>query len=264
MSGKPPTILVFDSGVGGLTVLGPIRNARPDAHYIYVGDTECFPYGELPEPTLIDRVTTVITAAAERFKPDLIVIACHTASTLVLPELRARLATPIIGTVPAIKPAAEQSKSRLISVLATKGTVKRDYTAGLIRDYAWDCEVTLVSARHLASHAEAVLRGEKVDDATIFEEIAPAFVKKDERKTDCIVLACTHYPLLLSVFERIAPWPVTWIDPAPAIARRVVQLIGEPDSDVRPPEAGIALLTQNSSWTPALKRAFADFGLVEQ
>ena len=261
MSGKQPTILVFDSGVGGLTVLGPIRQARPDAHFVYVGDTACFPYGELPEQALINRVTTVIKSAAERFKPDLIVIACHTASTLVLPELRARLAIPIIGTVPAIKPAAEQSKSKLISVLATPGTVKRDYTAGLIRDYAGDCEVTLVSARHLASHAEAVLRGEKVDDATIFEEIASAFVRKGDRKTDCIVLACTHYPLLLDVFERVAAWPVTWIDPAPAIARRVVQLIGEPVSDTHAPEAGIALLTRESDWTAPLKRAFTAYGL---
>jgi len=264
MSGNQPTILVFDSGVGGLTVLGPIRQARPDAHYVYLGDTACFPYGELPEQTLIDRVTTVITTAAERFKPDLIVIACHTASTLVLPELRARLAIPIIGTVPAIKPAAEQSKSKLITVLATEGTVKRDYTAGLIRDYAGDCEVTLVSAHYLAGYAEAVLRGEKIDDAAILKEITPAFVTKSGRTTDCIVLACTHYPLLLDGFERLAPWPVTWIDPAPAIARRVVQLLGEAAMDAITPEAGIALLTQNSSWTPALKRAFADFGLVQQ
>ena len=261
MSGKQPTILVFDSGVGGLTVLGPIRQARPDAHYIYIGDTACFPYGELPEQVLIDRVTTVIAAAAERFKPDLIVIACHTASTLVLPELRARLAIPIIGTVPAIKPAAEQSKSKLITVLATEGTVKRDYTAGLIRDYAGDCEVTLVSARLLAGYAEAVLRGETVDDSAIVKEIAPAFVTKGERKTDCIVLACTHYPLLLDIFHRIAPWPVIWIDPAPAIARRVVQLLGEPDNDTRAPKAGIALLTRATDWTAPLKRAFATYGL---
>ncbi len=261
MSGKRPTILVFDSGVGGLTVLAPIRQARPDADYVYVGDTACFPYGDLPEQQLIDRVTAVITAMADRFKPDLIVVACHTASTLVLPELRSRLAIPIIGTVPAIKPAAEQSKSKLVTVLATQGTVKRDYTAGLIRDYASDCDVTLVSARLLAGHAEAVLRGEHVEDAAILKEIAPAFVTKGERRTDCIVLACTHYPLLMDVFERVAPWPVQWIDPAPAIARRVVQLLGESKTDTAPSKAGIALLTQESGWTAALEKAFATYGL---
>ncbi len=262
MSGNPPTILVFDSGVGGLTVLAPIRAARPDAHYVYIGDTACFPYGELPEPTLIEQVTTIITEMAERFQPDLIVIACHTASTLVLPELRARLSIPIIGTVPAIKPAAEQSKSKLISVLATQGTVKRDYTATLIRDFAGECEVTLVSASLLAGLAEAVLRGEAVEDAAILHEISPAFVANEDKKTDCIVLACTHYPLLLAAFQRVAPWSVTWIDPAPAIARRVVQLLGEAKTDTATPPRGLALLTDEASWTNALESAFADYGLV--
>ena len=262
MSGKPPTILVFDSGVGGLTVLGPIRNARPDAHYVYVGDTACFPYGELPEQSLINRVTTVITSAAERFNPDLIVIACHTASTLVLPELRARLATPIIGTVPAIKPAAEQSKSRLITVLATQGTVKRDYTTSLIRDFAGECEVTLISARLLAGLAEAVLRGEVVEDQALIAEIAPAFVTKNDKRTDCIVLACTHYPLLIDAFPRLSPWPVNWIDPAPAIARRVVHLLGEVPMDALPSPKGLALLTSATSWTPALELAFHVHGLA--
>jgi len=262
MSGNPPTILVFDSGVGGLTVLAPIRAARPDAKYIYVGDTACFPYGELPEQTLIERVTSVITEMAERFQPDLIVIACHTASTLVLPELRATLSIPIIGTVPAIKPAAEQSKSKLISVLATQGTVKRDYTASLIRDFAGECDVTLVSARLLAGQAEAVLRGETVDDAAILQEIVPAFVAKADQKTDCIVLACTHYPLLLAAFQRVAPWPVTWIDPAPAIARRVVHLLGEAKTDTATPHQGLVLLTDEASWTKALESAFREYGLV--
>jgi glutamate racemase len=112
-------------------------------------------------------------------------------------------------------------------VLATKGTVKRNYTSALIRDFAGDCEVTLVSATRLAGYAEDALHGRPVSDNNLRTEIAPAFVEKDGRRTDRVVLACTHYPLLLDRLERVAPWPVTWIDPAPAIARRVVQLLGE-------------------------------------
>ena len=207
MTGHRPTILIFDSGVGGLTVLRPIRAARPDARYVYIGDTAFFPYGERDEAELITRVVTVINDAVRRFNPDLVVIACHTASTLVLPSLRAQLTIPVVGTVPAIKPAAETSQSRFISVLATKGTVRRDYTSALIRDFAGDCDVTLVSAPHLAAYAEDALHGKPVSDDALLAEIAPAFIEKDEGRTDRVVLACTHYPLLLPALERVAPWP---------------------------------------------------------
>ncbi len=262
MSAHRPTILIFDSGVGGLTVLDPIRATRPDAYFVYLGDTAFFPYGEREEDELIARIITVINDAVSRFKPDLIVIACHTASTLVLPTLRARFSIPIIGTVPAIKPAAESSQSRLVSVLATKGTVKRDYTSALIRDFAGDCEVTLVSASRLAGYAEDALHGRPVMDANLRAEIAPAFVEKNGRRTDRVVLACTHYPLLLERLERVAPWPVTWIDPAPAIARRVVQLLGDAPAGARQSDDGHVELTAADEWTLALRSAFAARGLT--
>ena len=262
MSTLCPTIPIFDSGVGGLTVLDPIRAARPDAHYIYIGDTAFFPYGAREEDELIARVVSVIDDAVARFTPDLIVIACHTASTLVLPTLRARHSIPIVGTVPAIKPAAETSQSRLISVLATKGTVKRDYTSALIRDFAGDCDVTLVSATRLAGYAEEALHGRSVSDDDLRAEIAPAFVEKDGRRTDRVVLACTHYPLLLERLERVAPWPVTWIDPAPAIARRVVQLLGNPPEGCASNREGVVSLTAADEWTPELRSAFAARGLA--
>lgn len=261
MTRHRPTILIFDSGVGGLTVLSPIRAARPDAGYIYIGDTAFFPYGERDEEELIARVITVIGDAVERFKPDLVVIACHTASTLVLPSLRARLTIPVVGTVPAIKPAAETSKSRLISVLATKGTVKRDYTTALIRDFAGDCDVTLVSTPHLASYAEDALHGKNISDDALRAEIAPAFIEKNGRHTDRVVLACTHYPLLLPALERLAPWPVEWIDPGPAIARRVVQLMGEKPEGLWTASKGIVAFTGAEPWPEALHEAFAKQGL---
>jgi glutamate racemase len=261
MSANPPKILVFDSGVGGLTVLDPIRKARSDARYLYLADTEFFPYGEREEEELVARVLLVLEQAASRFNPDLIVIACHTASTLVLPTLRAQISIPIIGTVPAIKPAAETSQSRLISVLATKGTVKRDYTTALIRDFAGDCEVTLVSAARLAGFAEEVLHGETVSDKDLQAEIAPAFVEKNGRRTDRVVLACTHYPLLLAALQKLAPWPVTFIDPAPAIARRVVQVIGEAEPNAASNLSVKAYFTRLPPLSDSLRQAGLAFGI---
>lgn len=230
MSGRQK-ILVFDSGLGGLTVYRAVRALRPDADYHYLGDDALFPYGALAPDVLIARVDRVIGEAMADFPADCIVIACHTASTLVLPSLRARYSVPVVGTVPAIKPAAAMTRSGLISVLATPGTVSRDYTQDLIRDFAAGVEVTLVGSKALAGLAERALRGEEIDRAAIAAEIAPCFVEKEGRRTDVIVLACTHYPLLLDTLRVLAPWPVEWIDPAPAIARRVVQVIGERRSD---------------------------------
>ena len=159
------------------------------------------------------------------------VIACNTASTLVLPHLRARFAVPFVGTVPAIKPACAASASKRVSVLGTEATVSREYTRALIRDFANGAEVTLVGSARLAGYAEAELNGTPAEDAAIAAEIAPCFVDRDGRRTDTVVLACTHYPLLLDRFERLAPWPVAFLDPAPAIARRVLELVGPPGPD---------------------------------
>jgi glutamate racemase len=220
-----PTILVFDSGLGGLTVYREIVKARPAANYIYVADDAFFPYGHHSEDEIVARVVPLIGDLIAEHQPAIIVIACNTASTLVLPHLRATYSVPFVGTVPAIKPACAASKSKRVSVLGTKGTVKREYTQGLIRDFGAGCEVTLVGAAELASIAEAALRGEPVSDAAVAHEIAPCFVDGAAR-TDTIVLACTHYPLLLDRMVRLAPWPVDWIDPAPAIARRTAELMG--------------------------------------
>jgi glutamate racemase len=261
VNNKRQTILVFDSGAGGLTVLDPIRKARPDAHYIYVADNAVFPYGELSEDVLLSRVRDVFDAVIPRFNPDLVVIACHTASTLVLPMIRARFSIPFVGTVPAIKPAAEHSQSRIIGILATRGTAQRDYTAALIRDFAQSCEVILHAPSELASKAEAALNDESVTDASILADIAPCFVEHDGKRTDTIVLACTHYPLLLVAFERVAPWPVTWIDPAPAIARRVVQLMGEASTDKAPEQPVQAVFTGPFAISAPLLAVLKGYGL---
>jgi glutamate racemase len=263
---RVPKILVFDSGLGGLTVLAAIKTARPDARLIYVADDAAFPYGNLSEAGLVARVTLVMARLVARFSPDLVVIACNTASTLVLPVLRERFRLPFVGTVPAIKPAAEQSRSRMISVLATPGTVARDYTRALAETFAFHCDVTLVGALHLAAFAEAEMRGEPAPDAGIAAEIEPCFVARRDARTDCIVLACTHYPLLLKRFEALAPWPVTWIDPAPAIARRADHVLNETGlamnrTQARPLEDHIIAFTSGMQPTGTLALALSIRGL---
>jgi glutamate racemase len=226
-----PTILVFDSGLGGLTVLREVVAVRGDAHFIYVADDAYFPYGHHSEQEIIDRVVPLIGELIERHTPDLVVIACNTASTLVMSHLRAAYAVPFVGTVPAIKPACALSKTRRVSVLGTKGTVQREYTRGLIRDFAGGCEVTLVGSPDLAALAETALSGGMVSDRDIAAELAPCFVgnpRDPSARTDAIVLACTHYPLLFDRLIKLAPWEVAWIDPAPAIARRVGDLLKTP------------------------------------
>src|SRR5438552_8083249 len=225
---NPPTILVFDSGLGGLTVLREIVRARPDAHYVYVADDAFFPYGHHSEEQIIARVVPLVGELIARHAPALVVIACNTASTLVMSHLRSAYSVPFVGTVPAIKPACASSKTRRVSVLGTKGTVKREYTRRLIDDFAQGCDVTLVGSAELASLAESALSGNDVRDEDIAAELAPCFVGDGTDRTDTVVLACTHYPLLLDRLKRLAPWPVDWIDPAPAIARRVSDLLGAP------------------------------------
>ncbi|MCI0601251.1 MAG: glutamate racemase [Beijerinckiaceae bacterium] len=225
---RVPKILIFDSGLGGLTVFAQVKRLLPGARLIYAADDAAFPYGELREDALVARVVQVMDRLISSSGPDAVVIACNTASTLALPHLRACYPNlPFVGTVPAIKPAASQSRSGLISVLATPGTVARDYTRELVRNFAAHCEVTLAGSSILAPLAEAFMQGQAVEDAAIAREIGPAFVSAKGGRTDCIVLACTHYPLLLAQFERLAPWPVAWIDPAPAIARRTAQVLRE-------------------------------------
>jgi glutamate racemase len=257
-----PTILIFDSGLGGLTVHREVAAARPDARLIYAADDEAFPYGPMEESKLVARVLAVIAALTAQHKPDLAVIACNTASTIVLPELRARFSLPFVGTVPAIKPACAASTSKRVSVLGTEATVSREYTRDLIRQFANGVDVTLIGSARLARFAEAELRGQPVEDIAIANEIAGCFIDSDGRRTDTVVLACTHYPLLQHRFRQTQPWAVSYLDPAPAIARRVAQLLG-------PPMAGEAAVSAQMVTTlgqkpsPELEKALFSFGIRE-
>jgi glutamate racemase len=251
---------VFDSGLGGLTVLREVVKVRPDAHYVYVADDTFFPYGQHSENEIIARVVPLMGELIAAHTPDLVVIACNTASTLVMPHLRAAYTVPFVGTVPAIKPACAASRTKRVSVLGTKGTVKREYTHALIRDFAQGCDVRLVGSADLAALAEAALSGIEANDAAIFAEIAPCFVEADgdfPAQTDTVVLACTHYPLLLDRLMRLAPWPVDWIDPAPAIARRVVALLGRAGEATD--QAGAEMIFTSKRPHNSLNRALGPF-----
>ena len=255
---QPAKILIFDSGVGGLTVFREVAAALPGAAYVYVADDAGFPYGNQPEAALIARILDVVGKAIAKHVPDLVVVACNTASTIALAQLRAHFTVPFVGTVPAIKPACAQSKSRRIAVLGTQATVRLEYTKTLIREFAAGCDVDLVGSSHLATYAEAELAGAPVADEAIKAEIAPCFIDADGRRTDTVVLACTHYPLLTARYRSLAPWPVDWLDPAPAIARRVADLIGE-----RPPATPARArieFTSGRAPPPALAKALAGFG----
>ena len=257
-----PIVLIFDSGLGGLTVLSEIARARPDVRFVYAADDAFFPYGRQDEAALAARVLAVMEELIAVQKPDLVVVACNTASTLVLPQLRARFKVAFVGTVPAIKPACAASRSRMVSVLGTEATVQREYTRALIRDFADGCAVTLVGSLRLAELAEAALKGEPVADADIAAEIAPCFVAGDGARTDTIVLACTHYPLLLDRLRRLSPWPVNYIDPAPAIARRVLDLLGPPAAGA-PALPARLIFTSGNAPSAELSRALGRYGIVQ-
>ncbi|MBL0371385.1 glutamate racemase [Rhizobium sp. KVB221] len=221
MNDTAKPILVFDSGIGGLTVLRELRVLMPERSFIYIADDAGFPYGNWAEPQLRERLLSIFKEFIRDHQPEVSVIACNTAFTLAGADLREAFPDhTFVGTVPAIKPAAERTRSGLVSVLATPGTVKRAYTRDLIQSFATQCHVRLVGSQNLARMAEAYIRGDKVPDEDISAEIAQCFYEKDGAKTDIVVLACTHYPFMANVFRRLAPWPVDWIDPAEAIARQ--------------------------------------------
>lgn len=256
-------VLFFDSGIGGLTVLREARVLMPGRPFIYVADDAGFPYGAWEERALADRVVGLMGPLLAEFEPEIVVISCNTASTIVLADLRAAYpATPFVGTVPAIKPAAERTRSGLVSVLGTPGTIARQYTRDLIASWASKCHVRLVGSDRLAQLAETYMRAGFVDEAQVKAEIAPCFLEKDGARTDIVVLACTHYPFLVNRMRKTAPWPVDWIDPAEAIARRALSLL-EPYDDaatVLGDTHDIARLTSGSP-DAAIRRLMHGFGL---
>ena len=254
-------VLVFDSGIGGLTVLREARVLMPERGFIYVADDAGFPYGGWEEEALTARILALFETLLSDYRPEICIIACNTAFTLAGAALREKFPDmTFVGTVPAIKPAAERTRSGLVSVLATPGTVKRAYTRDLIQSFATQCHVRLVGSQNLARMAEAYIRGEALSDDDIRAEIAPCFVESEGRKTDIVVLACTHYPFIANLFRRLAPWPVDWLDPAEAIARQARRKVPLVDGAEHPEDFDFAVFTSGNP-DFATRRLMQGFGL---
>lgn len=226
---KRPTVLVFDSGVGGLSIYDEVRQLLPDAHYLYVFDNEAFPYGEKPEQFIVDRVISIVGAVQARHQLDLIIIACNTASTISLPALRERYRCPIIGVVPAIKPAAKLTRNGIVGLLATRATVKRSYTLDLIGKFAGDCHILPLGSAELVDLAEAKLHGESVP-LPILRKILRPWLRAAE-PPDTVVLGCTHFPLLSQELQAVLPEGTRLVDSGSAIARRAAWLVDH-DMDI--------------------------------
>ncbi|HEX5238619.1 MAG TPA: glutamate racemase, partial [Sphingomicrobium sp.] len=185
MDAKSP-ILFFDSGVGGLSVLGPTRELLPNAPIVYAADTAGFPYGKRSEAEIASRVPALLGRLVERFRPRLAVIACNTASTIALDHVRAALDLPVVGTVPAIKPAAEISKSRVIGVLGTEATVRQPYVDDLAAKFAADCTIVRHGSPELVELAEGKLAGEEVEVEQVRAAAQPMFDAPDGNRIDTV------------------------------------------------------------------------------
>lgn len=252
-------ILFFDSGVGGLSVLQPTRELLPNASIVYAADNAGFPYGKKSDAELASRVPALLGRLVERFHPRLAVIACNTASTIALEHVRSALDLPVVGTVPAIKPAAEISKSRVIGVLGTEATVRQPYVDDLAARFASDCTLVRHGSPELVELAEAKLAGEQIRVDAVRAATQPMFDAVDGEKIDTVVLACTHFPLLQAELSQAFPI-ATYVDGGPGIARRIAYLTREQPWPATS-AAGIALFTAPAR-EPLLSSLTA-YGLAE-
>lgn len=231
---KQYTVLVIDSGIGGLSVAKHIAELCPKADLVYLADRAQFPYGSKTPTEVVRRMFELVSVATARFDPDLVVIGCNTASTIALSELRNHFKLPFVGVVPAIKPACKISRNKKIGVLATSGTVATQYLKGLIAEFALDCEVISYGSTRLAQIAEQKFQGLPVNSQAVAGELYPLFNQTSGKPIDTIVLACTHFPLLLNELSHLSPTPVEWVDSGSAIARRVAFLLEAQNEEGRP------------------------------
>ena len=252
-------VLVFDSGVGGLSVVSEIRARLPQAYLSYAADDEFRPYGSKSEAQLQVRLPGLLATLGHMLDPDAVVVACNTASTTALPFIRRAVSVPVIGVVPAIKPAAETSTTRAIGVLGTPGTVRRAYVDDLISDFAPDCHVLLQGSTRLVAEAEKKLAGQPADMDVIRREIAPLFAGRVGADVDAVVLACTHFPLLRDELRAAVRQSVTWIDSGAAIARRLETVLADIGQRPLPEHIQTAFLIGPET-DEARARAFADYG----
>ncbi|PHM43014.1 glutamate racemase [Xenorhabdus szentirmaii] len=255
-----PTILVFDSGVGGLSVYKEIRQLLPDLHYIYAFDNEAFPYGEKTAEVIVKRVVQVIEAIQKKHPLAIVVIACNTASTVSLPALRERFSFPVVGVVPAVKPAAKLTCNRVVGLLATRATVNRDYTKELIARFATHCQMHLIGSAELVELAERKLHGKDVPLETL-EKILKPWLKMKE-PPDTVILGCTHFPLLAEELSQVLPNGTRLIDSGAAIARRTAWLIKNLEDLFLTTTDNLAYCTKIDSDSEALRPILYEYGFL--
>jgi glutamate racemase len=256
-AGRP--LLIFDSGVGGLSVAGAIRAVQPRAPLVYVADRAGYPYGTKTPHEIEARVPALLGRLAERFDPELIVIACNTASTIALDAVRSALDLPIVGTVPAIKPAATRSRTRAIGVLGTEATVRQPYVDRLAAEFARDCLVVRHGSAELVELAEAKLRGEVAASSRYATILDGLFGQSGGDRIDTIVLACTHFPMVEDELAAASPRTIAFVDGKEGIARRTAFLTRERDWGDAEPEH-LALFTGRGADLDPYRAGFAARG----
>lgn len=254
---RPPEVLLFDSGVGGLSIGQNLRHRLPGVHLSFLADNAGFPYGNQPEDVVIRRTVQLVTEQLARRPADIVVVACNTASTVALPALRAVVPVPVIGVVPAVKPAAALSVNRRIGLLATPATIRRPYLDQLIREFAADCSVIRVGQPDLVHWIERWARGAELPE----EALAATLLPLNEAQVDTVVLGCTHYPLIGETFRRLLPEVRYWVDSGDAIARRAESLLlqkGRAVSELKRALTGDAHVCLFSGDTPQGVDAFLE------
>ncbi|NVN43139.1 aspartate/glutamate racemase family protein [Asaia siamensis] len=262
LSLPPGRVLAFDSGIGGLAVVQALRTTLPeDTRIDYLADNALFPYGEQEDSLLVTRLLSLMEERIAHLRPDVVLIACNTASTIALDALRARFDVPFVGCVPPVRWAARISQSRVFGLLATRGTARRPYLRSLRDSYAADCEMIVHGARTLADLAEQAFLGRPVDDALVAGELRHLFEAPQGQKIDTIGLGCTHYTFLTDAFLRLCPPDINWLDPAVPVAQqvnRVLEMRREQPGRSDLPES--LTLTGPAADSTALKQAIARLG----
>ncbi len=216
-------LLFFDSGIGGLSVLAKVRMALPNAPFVYAADFAGLPYGTKSEEEIAARVPALLGRLVERYRPRLVTIACNTACTIALSHVRAALNVPVVGTVPAIKPAAEATKTGVIGLLGTAATIRQGYVDRLQAEHAPDMTLLRHAAPELVEAAEAKMRGEATDPAVFATSMAALTSQPEGDRMDVVVLGCTHFPLVQAELSLTAP-AMKFVDGSDGIARRILTL----------------------------------------
>ncbi|AHG74475.1 Glutamate racemase [Mannheimia sp. USDA-ARS-USMARC-1261] len=243
--------------MGGLTIYDEIRKVLPYAHYLYCFDNAFFPYSEKSERVLIERAVKIVQKIAEKQPLDMVVVACNTASTVVLPALREHFQFPIVGTVPAIKPAAAISESKTIGLLATKGTVSRPYVDELIAKYAQDCIVEKIGTTDLVEIVEEKQRTGRVDMARLQKVVEDW---QDHSTLDTVILGCTHFPLIKNELQQVLPKVKYFVDPGIGIAKRVLSLLEEGKFNQKNDLVNEAFCTSETSSFEIKRQIMQDWG----